>query len=92
MTATAAHAASFSQRRSTWARASPPFVSPAAMLSPADSTPSTPALCRPMPSGPTGGFGGMMAEDATDIGVYLTTIPPLPGGGDIPHCPVGDDE
>jgi len=56
------------------------------------STPSTPALCRPMPSGPIGGFGGMMAEDATDIGVYLTTIPPLPGGSDIPHCPVGDDE
>ena len=53
-------------------------------------TPGSPLLCRPMPSGPTGGLGGMLAQDATDIGVYLTTIPPLPGGDDVPQCPVGD--
>jgi hypothetical protein len=34
----------------------------------------------------------MLAGDAMDIGVYLTTIPPLPGGGDIPQCPAGGDE
>jgi mono/diheme cytochrome c family protein len=56
------------------------------------STPGSPLLCRPMPSGPTGGLGGMLAQDAMDIGVYLTTIPPLPGGDDVPQCPVGDDE
>jgi mono/diheme cytochrome c family protein len=55
-------------------------------------TPGSPLLCRPMPSGPTGGLGGMLAQDATDIGVYLTTIPPLPGGDDVPQCPVGNDE
>ena len=54
------------------------------------STPGCPVLCRPMPSGPTGGLGGILAQDATDIGVYLTTIPPLPGGDDVPQCPVGD--
>jgi hypothetical protein len=56
------------------------------------SVPGSPTLCRPMPSGPSGGLGGMLAQDARDIGVYLTTIPPLPGGADVPQCPVGDDE
>ena len=56
------------------------------------STPGGSPLCRPMPSGPAGGLGGMLAGDAMDIGVYLTTIPPLPGGGDIPQCPAGGDE
>jgi hypothetical protein len=45
-------------------------------------------LCRPMPSGPIGGLGGILTEDATDIGNYLTTIRPLPGGDDIPQCPL----
>jgi mono/diheme cytochrome c family protein len=45
-------------------------------------------LCRPMPSGPIGGLGGMLAQDATDIGNYLTTIAPVAGGNDIPQCPV----
>jgi mono/diheme cytochrome c family protein len=51
----------------------------------------TAGLCRPMPSGPTGGFGGMLAQDARDIGTYLTTIPPIPGGDDIPKCTTGGD-
>jgi mono/diheme cytochrome c family protein len=55
------------------------------------SVPGSPTLCRPMPSGPAGGLGGMLAQDATDIGVYLTTIPPLPGGNDVPQCPVGSE-
>ena len=54
--------------------------------------PGSPPLCRPMPSGPQGGLGGMLAEDARDIGVYLTTIPPLGGGNDVPQCPVGASE
>jgi hypothetical protein len=35
----------------------------------------------------------MLTQDATDIGNYLMTIAPLPGGDDIPQCPVvsGDD-
>ena len=43
-------------------------------------------LCRPMPSGPMGSFGGMTADDALDIGIYLTTLPPIDSGG-IPSCP-----
>jgi len=43
-------------------------------------------LCRPMPSGPFGGLGGMLRGDALDIGTYLTTIPPIAGGDDIPQC------
>lgn len=43
------------------------------------------SLCRPMPSGPLGAFGGMTADDALDIGYYLTTLPPL-DSGDIPSC------
>jgi mono/diheme cytochrome c family protein len=54
--------------------------------------PGGPPLCRPMPSGPLGGLGGMLEQDAHDIGVYLTTIPPLGGGGDVPQCPVGASE
>jgi mono/diheme cytochrome c family protein len=44
------------------------------------------ALCRPMPSGPFGGFAGLSQQDATDIGVYLTTLPPI-DSGQIPVCP-----
>jgi hypothetical protein len=54
--------------------------------------PGSPPLCRPMPSGPVGALGGMLAADAEDIGVYLTTLPPLPGGDDVPQCPAGDGE
>ncbi len=43
-------------------------------------------LCRPMPSGPMGGFAGMTADDALDIGIYLTTLPPIDSGS-IPSCP-----
>lgn len=43
-------------------------------------------LCRPMPSGPTGALGGMTADDALDIGIYVTTLPPI-GSGGIPLCP-----
>jgi mono/diheme cytochrome c family protein len=44
-------------------------------------------LCRPMPFGPVGGFGGLTDEDARDIGLYLTTIPPI-DGGEIPTCSI----
>lgn len=44
------------------------------------------ALCGPMPSGPTGSFGGILDGDARDIGTYLTTLPPV-DGGEIPRCP-----
>ena len=43
-------------------------------------------LCRPMPSGPTGSLGGITADDALDIGIYLTTLPPIDSGA-IPSCP-----
>jgi hypothetical protein len=43
-------------------------------------------LCRPMPFGPMGSFGGMTADDAFDIGTYITTLPPI-DSGDIPRCP-----
>jgi mono/diheme cytochrome c family protein len=43
-------------------------------------------LCRPMPSGPSGSFGGLLAQDARDIGTYLTTLAPV-DAGDIPRCP-----
>ncbi len=42
-------------------------------------------LCRPMPSGPFGSFGGMTADDALDIGYYLTSLPPI-DSGNIPNC------
>ncbi|HEX8791920.1 MAG TPA: c-type cytochrome [Polyangiaceae bacterium] len=54
-------------------------------------TPGGTQLCRPMPAGPVGGLGGLSAEDAHDIGVYLTTIPPVPGGV-VPTCPAGAAE
>jgi mono/diheme cytochrome c family protein len=54
-------------------------------------TPGGLVLCRPMPSGPVGGLGGMLTQDAHDIGVYLTTLAPV-DGGDIPQCPVGAEE
>lgn len=43
------------------------------------------ALCRPMPSGPFGSFGGIAADDARDIGLYLTTLPAIDSGA-IPRC------
>jgi mono/diheme cytochrome c family protein len=48
------------------------------------------ALCRPMPSGPTGALGGLSPADAQAIGVYLTTIAPV-AGDDVPRCPVGSE-
>jgi hypothetical protein len=49
------------------------------------------SLCGPMPSGPLGGFGGLLDGDAHDIGVYLTTIPPIAGGDDAPQCTAAND-
>lgn len=46
------------------------------------------ALCRPMPSGPTGSLGGLSPGDALAIGTYLTTLAPV-AGDDVPQCPVG---
>jgi hypothetical protein len=43
-------------------------------------------LCRPMPSGPGGSFGGLTDDDALDIGSYVTTLAPV-AGGDVPQCP-----
>ena len=54
------------------------------------SVPDGSALCRPMPSGPVGSLGGLLAQDALDIGTYLTTIPPV-SGGDISLCPLPGD-
>ena len=34
-----------------------------------------------MPLGPVGGFGAILAQDALDIGAYLTTLAPI---DDIP--------
>jgi len=48
-------------------------------------TPQSETLCRPMPAGPFGALGGILPSDAHDIGVYLTTIPPV-DGGDIARC------
>ncbi len=50
--------------------------------------PSGGALCRPMPSGPSGALGGLSLPDAEAIGVYLTTIAPV-AGDDVPTCPAG---
>ena len=44
------------------------------------------AVCRPMPAGPAGTFGGLTDADALDIGIYVTTLPPI-DSGDIPVCP-----
>ena len=46
--------------------------------------PSGDRICPPMPVGPTGAFGGLTAQDALDIGWYVTTIPPLVHS--VPHC------
>lgn len=54
-------------------------------------TPGGGNLCRPMPAGPGGALGGLSAQDAHDIGVYLTTITPVPGGV-VPQCPIGAAE
>ena len=51
------------------------------------------ALCRPMPSGPSGALGGLSLADAQAIGVYLTTLAPV-ASDDIPSCsgaPVGSE-
>jgi hypothetical protein len=37
-----------------------------------------------MPVGPLGAFGGLTAQDALDIGWYVTTIPPLVHS--VPDC------
>jgi hypothetical protein len=42
-------------------------------------------LCRPMPSGPTGSLIALTQDDATDIALYLTTLP-ANAGADVPHC------
>lgn len=49
-------------------------------------TPQGAALCRPMPSGPLGALGGLLAGDAYAIGMYLTTINPVVGEA-VPSCP-----
>ena len=46
------------------------------------------SVCRPMPAGPFGSFGGMLPDDASDIGVYLTTLAPV-AGEDAPACEAG---
>ena len=51
-------------------------------------TPGGTDLCRPMPAGPMGALGGLSQQDAYDIGMYLTTITPVPGGV-VPTCPAG---
>ena len=43
-------------------------------------------ICRPMPSGPMGAFGGLTAGDALDLGVYITTLPPIESDP-VPGCP-----
>lgn len=42
------------------------------------------AICPPMPVGPLGSFGGLTAQDALDIGRYVTTIPALVHS--VPDC------
>jgi mono/diheme cytochrome c family protein len=54
-------------------------------------TPGGTKLCRPMPAGPMGGLGGLTAQDAHDIGLYVTSIPAVPGGA-VPTCPAGAAE
>lgn len=44
-------------------------------------------ICRPMPSGPQGAFGSLTAQDAQDIGWYVTTLLPLDDGAEIGPCP-----
>jgi mono/diheme cytochrome c family protein len=48
-------------------------------------SPQGSSLCRPMPAGPFGALGALSRDDAHDIGLYLTTIPPV-DGGDTPAC------
>ncbi|MGB7214894.1 MAG: cytochrome c, partial [Gammaproteobacteria bacterium] len=42
-------------------------------------------LCPPMPAGPMMAFGGLTESDAADIGIYLTTIPPVESDA-FPAC------
>jgi hypothetical protein len=42
-------------------------------------------ICRPMPSGPMGGYANLTDDDALDIGVYLSTLSPV-DSGQIPEC------
>lgn len=48
-------------------------------------------LCYPMPYGPEGSYGLMLEQDAKDIGVYLTTLPPEDNGEFEPCCSVCHD-
>ncbi len=43
-------------------------------------------ICRPMPSGPMGAYGGLTDADALDIGFYVTTLPPI-ASSEVPQCP-----
>jgi hypothetical protein len=42
-------------------------------------------LCPPMPFGPMGAFGGLTDEDRTNIGLYITSLPPVANPG-IQFC------
>jgi mono/diheme cytochrome c family protein len=48
-------------------------------------------ICGPMSVGPTGGYGKLTDLDATNIGVYLTTLPPIKNAAadpkNEPTCP-----
>jgi hypothetical protein len=41
-------------------------------------------LCPPMPAGPIGTFGGLTDADASDIGHYLLSLPPV--HNPLPDC------
>ncbi len=44
-------------------------------------------LCRPMPGGPMGSYAALTDDDALDIALYITTLPPI-DSGEIPQCPI----
>src|SRR5436853_1986354 len=48
-------------------------------------------LCRPMPSGAMGAFGGLTDGDAYDIGMYLSTLAPIVSNP-VPECTVSTAE
>jgi hypothetical protein len=41
-----------------------------------------------MSVGPTGGYGKLTDEDATNIGVYITTLPPISNSAADPDANV----